>query len=303
MRKTPKHQWLGAVTAAQRAVMTHQNILHVGDRIFYLPTGELQLWDGAAWLVIGPAGAAILYTNLTPMPVDVGGWPAGSVFLNNTMQQMWDGLLYPYQYPAFTAFALAGFALLEVGDVIAGAQNFTFTDINNANIVPNSLAVRDVTGAVDLEVGQPDVSPIAHNFGAGMVYHAPATNVFQIRGTNTLLGIFSRNYSVSWRWRSYWGPSVNAGPLIEAQIEALASSGLIAGFAGTYSFAAGGYKYFAWPTIYGVPASFKDSATMLDVPMEAPYVVNLTNGFGDAQNYNVFRTTNILGAAIDIVVA
>lgn len=211
---------------------------------------------------------------------------------------------FPYLAPAFTSFSLQGFATLEVGDLIAGAQNFIFTDINNANIVPNSLAVRDVTGAVDLEVGQPDASPIAHNFGAGMIYHVPATNVFQIRGTNTLLVLFTRNTSVDWRWRSYWGPSANAGPLIEAQIEALASSGLIAGFAGTYSFAAGAtYKYFAWPTTYGIPTSFKDAATGFNVPMEASYVVNLTNAFGDAQNYNVFRTTNIIGAAIDIIVA
>jgi hypothetical protein len=109
---------------------------------------------------------------------------------------------------------------------------------------------------------------------------------------------------VVWLWRSYWGPSALVGPLNEAQVEALTGNGLIAGFAGTYSFAAGAtYKYFAWPTTYGSPASFKDSATGFNVPMEASYVVNLTNTFGDAQNYNVFRTTNVIGAAIDIIVA
>jgi hypothetical protein len=211
---------------------------------------------------------------------------------------------FPYDYPAFTSFTLVGITVKEVGEAIAGAQNFAFAVTYLANILPNTACVRDVTGAVDLEINQPIVSPIAHNFGAGMVYHAPATNVFQIRATNTLLALFTRDLSIYWRWRSYWGPSANAGPLIEAQVEALASSGLIAGFAGTYSFAAGAtYKYFAWPATYGVPTSFKDAATGFNVPMEAPYVVNLTNAYGDAQNYNVFRTTNIIGAAIDIIVA
>lgn len=251
-------------------------------------------------------GGGGTYTNATPMPVDVGGWAAGSTFVALTMQQMWDGLLYPYQYPAFTSFVLTGFALLEVGDTIAGAQNFAYTRTTPANIAPNTMCVRDVTGAVDLVLNQPDVSPIPYNFGAGMVYHVPATNVFQIRGTNTHVPptLFTRNHSVEWRWRSFWGPSALVGPLVEAQIEALANSGLLAGFAGTYSFAAGAaYKYFAWPTTYGIPASFKDAATGFNVPMEASYVVNLTNAFGDAQNYNVFRTTNIIGGAIDIIVA
>ncbi len=244
------------------------------------------------------------YTNAAPMTATVGGLVVGTTFLNQTLQQILNALLYPYLSPAFTAFGLTGISTREVGQAIAGAQNFAFVDTNPANIVANSLAVRDVTGAVDLEVAQPNVSPIAHNFGAGMVYHIPATNVFQIRGVDTHAVTFTRNASVVWLWRSYWGPSANAGPLIEAQIEGLANSGLITGFAGTYSFAAGAtYKYFAWPTTYGVPASFKDAATLLNVPMEAVYVVNLTNAFGDAQNYNVYRTTNIIGAAIDIIVA
>jgi hypothetical protein len=274
----------------------------VADGVVYVSTDTDITYQvqGGAWQVVDSPS----YTNATPMPADVGGLPAGTTFTNQTLKDIMDKLCYPYQYPSFTAFALAGITVKEVGDAIAGAQNFTFAVTYLANIVPNTACVRDVTGAVDLEINQPIVSPIAHNFGAGMVYHAPATNVFQIRATNTLLALFTRNLSIEWRWRSYWGPSANAGPLVEAQIEALASSGLIAGFAGTYSFAAGAtYKYFAWPTTYGVPTSFKDAMTGFNVPMEAPYVVNLTNPFGDAQNYNVFRTTNIIGAAIDIIVA
>jgi hypothetical protein len=57
-----------------------------------------------------------------------------------------------------------------------------------------------------------------------------------------------------------------------------------------------------WPTSFGLATTFKDSLTLLNVPMEAPYIINVTNGFGIATNYYVYRTTNILGAAINIIV-
>ena len=42
---------------------------------------------------------------------------------------------------------------------------------------------------------------------------------------------------------------------------------------------------------------------MLAVPMEASYTVNLTNTHGVAQDYDVYRSTNILGGDVTIIVA
>jgi hypothetical protein len=83
MRKTPKHQWLGVMTAAQRAVVTHQNILSVGDTIWYLPTSQYQLWNGAAWVPIGPGAGGnsdtIRFEGNGVFPIDTrvdGAWIA-----------------------------------------------------------------------------------------------------------------------------------------------------------------------------------------------------------------------------------
>jgi len=77
----------------------------------------------------GPGGAD-LYTNPDPTPITVGGIPAGSSFLNDTMTEMWDALLYPELFPALTppsnAFALAQAGLHEIAEVVA-ALNFTAT--------------------------------------------------------------------------------------------------------------------------------------------------------------------------------
>ena len=76
----------------------------------------------------------------------------------------------------------------------------------------------------------------------------------------------TRNYQVNWRWRKYWGTSVNA-TLTEAQIEALANSSLSTTLNGSYSMAAGDYKYFAVPVAFGEPSLIKDSGTGLGVAM------------------------------------
>ena len=303
MRKTPRHQWLGAMTAAQRTFITHQNILSPGDRIWYIPTQELQLWTGAAWVAIGPGGGAVLYTNLAPTPVTIGGIPAGSVFLNQTMQQMWDALLYPYQYPAFTSFLIAGVSSMEVGGTLAGVQTFTWGTTNPANVVVNSIDIVNVTDAVNLVVGTANDGTQVYNFGAGITHNVSFTHVFRIDGVNTLLGVFTRNLSIYWLYMVHYGPTLTT-PLTGADITGLASSALRTGYAGTYSFAGGGYKYICYPSAWGTATTFKDTSTGLDVAMEVPYVVlNVVTGFGVLVNYRVHRTTNILGAAIDIIVS
>jgi hypothetical protein len=90
---------------------------------------------------------------------------------------------------------------------------------------------------------------------------------------------------------------------LEADIKALGSSPLQSGFAGIYSFAAGGYKYIAYPAVYGTATQFTDQLTNFNVAMNPVYTVSVTNAFGQTTNYNVHRTTNVLGSSINIIVA
>ena len=97
---------------------------------------------------------AVSYTQATPMPEDVGGYKAGSTFLNRTNQQMWDGLLYPFQEPTFTSFEITGQTTpKEVGESIPAAVTFTWGTTNPSNIQANSIVIRDVTNATDLATG------------------------------------------------------------------------------------------------------------------------------------------------------
>jgi hypothetical protein len=98
----------------------------------------------------------------------------------------------------------------------------------------------------------------------------------------------------------YYGEDTS-GSLDEAGVKALRMSGTVAKYEGIYQMAAGGYKYIAIHPSLGTPSAFIDPNTGFAIGMEAAVVVSVTVG-GVAANYNVYRSTNVLGGAIDIEV-
>jgi hypothetical protein len=249
---------------------------------------------------------AVEYSNATPMPVAVGGWPKDSTFTNETIVEMLDGLLYPYQYPAFTVFGIDGqAALLEVGDEIAINRTFTWLTSNSASVSPNSISLVDVTGSGTLIAsGLADDSVQATSYPAAPISKTTSDiHSFRIDGENTKLETFSLTYTVTWLWLSFYGESTNEGALIEGNIQGLRVRGLSSAFAGTYAFVEGGYKYLCYPASLGEATSFKDQSTNLDVPFEDSYTVNVENDFHQTTSYRVHRTSNIIGSAINIVVS
>lgn len=250
--------------------------------------------------------ADLTYTNTTPMPEEVGGYPAGTTFNAQTIQQMFDGLLYPYQHPAFTSFARTNLAATyEVGaNIPIGSQTFTWATSNSTNIVADTVEITQ-NFAPETVIYGPD-----ENTGSEVITlantitsNSPTTILlYTIEAENTQGDTISATISASWRFRTFHGTSVSTS-LNEAGIEGLASNPLSTSFAGTKSFAAGGYKYICYPASFGTATSFTDAATNLNVPMEAPSLVSVTNSFGVTTNYRVHRSTNILGGSINIIVA
>ena len=249
--------------------------------------------------------ATAVYTNANPIPSTIGGWAAGSTFTGLTMQEMWDGLLYPYQTPAFSSFSISGQATsLEVGDSIGTNKTFTWGTTNSGNVKPNVIGLVDVTGGVTIASGLANDGTETTSYPASPITKTSATShSFRVDGTNTHEQVFSRTFSVIWYWLRFYGESVNAGPLSESDIEGLRVSGLASGFAATYSFSGGGYKYIAYPSVFGTATMFKDSSTNLDIPFETAYTVSVTNSFGVMTTYRVHRSTNIMGGAVGIVVS
>lgn len=250
--------------------------------------------------------SSIVYSNTGVTPTTIGGISAGSTFTVKTMQEMWDSLLYPYQVPAFTSFSRTNLSTTyEVGEtILVGSQTFAWATSNSSNVSANTISiVQNVSPNTTLygpsaNVGTSAIT-VSTAYSAGT---STTTTLYTISGYNSQNTLFSSTISRSWRFRIYYGTSATT-PLVEADIESLANNPLSSGFAGTYSFAAGNYKYFCYPSSFGTATNFKDSSTNLDIAMETVYVVSVTNAFGITQNYNIHRTTNILNSTISIIIS
>lgn len=259
--------------------------------------------------------------NTDPTTVSVGGIPAGTTFpLGSTVQELFTQLLYPYQPPSFSSFGISGQPNpVEVGYTIPASITFTWSTSQSANVQANSISLIDVTGG-SLVLA----SGLANDGNEPVVMGGPIQKVtntghqFQINGVNTQAGGFSASLTISWRWRLHFGAQA-AATLNAAQILALASNYLATGYGGNFSMAAGGFKYICLSTVNGGQINtVKDQSTGFSVPMatvsdDAAYsnvdgggfsfaLVSVTNAEGIASNVRVYRTKNVLGGAITLVV-
>jgi hypothetical protein len=125
----------------------------------------------------------------------------------------------------------------------------------------------------------------------------------------------TRNFQVNWFWRTFYGTSTNT-TLTAPQIQALTTNQLASAFGITATYLAGGYKYYAIPNVFGFPVLFRDFNTNLAVAMAGPgegytstngngmyyQTVSVTNPFSVVMTYRVYRTRNVLGGTIKIIV-
>jgi hypothetical protein len=257
------------------------------------------------------------YVNPTPTTIAVGGISAGTTFpAPQTVQQMFDKLLYPYLPPTFSSFAITGITTLEVGASIPASVTFTWGTTNSTNVSTNSVTIGDQSQGLTLATGQPNDGTQAVTMPASVTKTTATTHVFEISATNTNAIVFTRTLSVSWLWRLYYGASSNP-TLSSANILALA--GQLSGYPGSYAMPAGGYKYICYAHAAGGQLnSVKDAATQFSIPMatstdNAAYsnvdgggysyaLVSHTNQFGVSTNYRVYRSKNILGGTMTVAV-
>lgn len=250
------------------------------------------------------ANYAVDYSNATPMPEDIGGFVAGTTFSNISIEDMLTGILYPYQYPAFSSFGIIGISTqYEVGDTIA-AGNYTanWTTTNSSNINANTVTIVDTTNSTTLLSNSSNDGTEVLALPNPVTKATATSNVWTISATNTQSGTFTRNITANWRWRVYHGTSAST-VLDEAGVEALTGTSLSSNFTGNKTFAAGDYKWMAYPTTMGLKTSFFDQATGFGVAMEPAYTLAITNAYGITQNYYVHRTTNTIVGAITIGVS
>lgn len=249
----------------------------------------------------GGSGTEFTYTNSLPMPVAVGGFPAGTVFDNMSLKDLWTGLLYSYGYPAFTSFMIDIDGPREVGDTIpAGTYEADWAISNTMMLEPMSIIITYVNDNLVLAdhidnlgtyfVDLPDIT-----------YDVPTVITFKIEAKNTLGDTFMTNYSVNVLDRVYVGESALT-MLDDTSVKALRFNALQENINDTYNMQPGGYKWFCYPTSMGTRVNFEDFDTGFDVPMNDPQVVNILNIFGLQQPYYCYRTYYELNGSIKVTI-
>lgn len=244
-------------------------------------------------------------------------WTAGYISDLNTAL---DGILNPYQAPAFTAFAITGQSTtLEVGTSIAsGSKTFTWSTSNSGNVQANSISIVDTTLSSTLVSGSTNDGTETISIST-ITNSAPGSHTWTISATNTQSSGFSRTLTVSWLWKGYAGTSTGA-TLDATAIKALTDyAALTSTPLRTYSLASGGYKYVCFPDSFATPSLWKDPSTGFNVPLatvddNAAYshtdtagnqyaLVSVTNANSVTTNYRVYRSQNSLGGSLSLQVS
>lgn len=266
----------------------------------------------------GATGVGAVYTNSTPTPEAIGGIAAGSTFSSVSMQDMWDDLLYPYQNPAWTTFNInAGATPREVGNGIASNRTYTYAASNSDNIDGDTVDITysgaGVSGTI-LSNGNYSDSPntVTH---AAINPTTAGTVVFTVQADNTNGATFSKTKSYSFRFNAFYGVSVSQ-TLDESGIEGLTSR-LQTSENTSYDMSAGGYKYICYPDEFGDAGSIKMDGFNVALASDEDDdffsesqtngltygEVSVTNSYGIQRTYRVYRSKNILGAAVTFVIS
>jgi len=244
---------------------------------------------------LGGSGGCIM-KETEPVPATHGGLEEGTVINNMNPCDVLKMVLFPYQYPSFTSFQIKNqTTLLEIGDKIqGGVRTFEWSTKNSDNIKPNSISIKDMNTNTVLKDNLENDGSEDIDIGSDKQETSPnATYKWRISGVNSKGQTFTRDFTVVWRARVYWGLTTNENPT-ESEIKNAQNSALKANYKGTYNFSNQGqpvYYYIAYPASWGNISSWKDTDSGFEVDKTYANNVNITNSFGVTVEYKVLRTT------------
>ena len=272
------------------------------------------------------SGSSSEFINPDPVTQTIGGITVGTTFpakqdgSGYTMQEMWDKLLYPYQFPTLFSLSISGQGpTVEVGYTIpAGPATFNWSKSNAGNIQPNSGIINDVTDSLTLAVGvdiktintTSVVLPNSIQKTTGNTVHK-----WTITGENTQGGSISPAiYTVTWLWRRYVGNNTST-TIGQADIKALSvNNSLASSLNGSYVFPGGGYKYLCIPVSFPEPNSIVSAGFPVAMAGAAEgyssgsgtykhQLVSVTNTYLQTIDYRVYRSLNQLNGSATFIVS
>jgi hypothetical protein len=251
--------------------------------------------------------ASVIYTNLNPTPVTIGGIPAGSSFSAQTMQQMWDALLYPYQYPAFTSFNRTNMnSVYELGETfLGGNQTFTWSTSNSANVSANTISIVENHTATTLLTGGANDGTEVLSASTYVRTTAGTTLMYTISAIDTQSNPLSATISKNWRGRWYYGTdaatSLTTTIITGGTFTTQLTTGVVNNYV-TWSPTGAQYGYLVIPNYLAQPSDLRDSVAGCfgtNIPYISQGTITFNNAYGVSQTYNIYRTVNAFNSPVN----
>lgn len=204
------------------------------------------------------ASASVLYTNLTPVPVAIGGIGKGSTFSNRTMQQMWDALLYPYIGPV-ASISSPSLNPRELGSGNQVTLNYSVT--KNSNSITSIL----LSGSNGYSFAVPGAPFNTNTSGSQTTNATQNVNTTFTVTANDGTSTSSSSLTIVWLNAIYWGrtatfalPSMTIVGTKPAWADGAgigSGKDLASSRSRSYNGINGDGQYlvFAWPSTFGEP--------------------------------------------------
>ena len=221
-----------------------QNLIEASD----VRDAVYTLWDqlqSVGQIAASAASASAFFQNSDPTTITVGGIPSGSTFVTpQTMQEMFDQLLYPYVAPEVTSST--SLSDREFGQNPITSANISWSIVKKKN---NITSVYFSDGYYPSFTSGSQTQ--THNFTTATYSQNPGvsqTNTFSISvgdGTSTI----SSSVTLTWKNRIYWGkidltslgnPNLTSNPSLATSVGLLATDTLVKNLTGAN---AGGYGF------------------------------------------------------------
>lgn len=171
--------------------------------------GKSIVWDETQNKFIYGSGS--IYDLASPATITVGGVPSGYVLTGKTTSEILEKMLVVYQAPTFSAFSITGQStVIEVGVALSGNKTFTWATTNSGNI-SGLLNIRDVDANVWLApFGFSNDGTEVLNIGT-ITNTSPIIQDWEIYGTNTIGGSFTRTFTVNSIYPYFYGKVPSGG--------------------------------------------------------------------------------------------
>ena len=298
----------------------NSNLIYASD----VRDAVFTLWERTneiALIAASAASASSFFVNTNPTTIGVGGIPVGSTFPSpQTMQQMFDKLLYPYTTPVLT-FTNAGNK--EYGASLNSTLNWSVTPKSNPIV---SITVNGLSQTPTLTSGSvPSTGTYSLISTPVSTTNTFTMSVFDSQSTTVL------TTSYTWMNKIYWGsvnlaslsnPDLTLNPGMTASVGSYITSAIILGLNGagvspgntlsttkarTYTNinGAGNYLIFAWPS--NVAGATTPTFTVNGLQSSAFSRVKgawtFTNTFGFVTNYEVWVSNTLQNSPLNVIIS